>query len=145
MRCGFIRKSTPAFEAVPHPAPGSPVVAELEACHAESARTGTLLDATGLQPGRRGWHMHFQGAVRRRLDGPFVKAKAQTAGYTRIAARSRDVALQGSRRFPDPAGEGGDALLEVRALYDAAGVATPASHSTGAQSPRVEHQRRPLQ
>lgn len=40
------------------------------------------------------------------------------AGYTLIQVRSRDEALEWTRRFPNPAGEGLTAEIEVRQLFE---------------------------
>ena len=40
------------------------------------------------------------------------------AGYTLIQVRSRDEALEWTRRFPNPVGEGLSAEIEVRRLYE---------------------------
>jgi hypothetical protein len=40
------------------------------------------------------------------------------AGFTTIQVRSRDEALEWSRRFPNPAGENAAAVIEVRQLYE---------------------------
>ena len=50
-------------------------------------------------------------------DGPFAETKELIAGYTLIEARSRDEALEWSRRFPNPNGAGVSAEIEVRPLY----------------------------
>lgn len=52
------------------------------------------------------------------IDGPFAEAKELIAGFTTIEVRSREEALQWSRRFPNPAGEGQPAVIEVLQLYE---------------------------
>ena len=52
------------------------------------------------------------------LDGPFAETKELIAGYTLIQVRSRDEALEWTRRFPNPRGEGLEAEIEVRQLYE---------------------------
>jgi hypothetical protein len=118
MRFMIIVKSTPEFEAEPRPAPDEMVFAAMAAYHEELARAGVLLDASGLQPSRNGWRVHYGSAGRRVIDGPFAEAKELIAGYTLISARSREEALQWSRRFPNPAGEGREAVIEVRQLFE---------------------------
>ena len=55
--------------------------------------------------------------VRRTVtDGPFTEAKELIAGYTLIQVKSREEALEWSRRFPNPLGEGAEAEIEVRQL-----------------------------
>lgn len=118
MRFMIIVKSTPEFEAEAQPTPDAAVFSAMAAFHEELARAGVLLDASGLQPSRSGWRIHYGAEGRRVIDGPFTEAKELIAGYTLISARSRDEALQWSRRFPDPVGEGREAVIEVRQLHE---------------------------
>ena len=118
MRFMIIVKSTPEFEAETRPAPDAAVFAAMATFHEELARAGVLLDASGLQPSRSGWRIHYGAEGRRVIDGPFTEAKELIAGYTLITARSRDEALQWSRRFPNPVGEGREAVIEVRQLHE---------------------------
>ena len=84
---------------------------------AELARAGALLDASGLKPSSAGWRIRYEGDKRTVIDGPFAETKELIAGYTLIEARSRDEALEWSRRFPNPNGAGVPAEIEVRPLY----------------------------
>jgi len=51
-------------------------------------------------------------------DGPFAEAKELVAGYAIIRTNSRQEALEWTRRFPNPAGEGADAEIEVRQIFE---------------------------
>ena len=77
-----------------------------------------LLDASGLQPSRSGWRIHYGAEGRRVIDGPFTEAKELIAGYTLIQVRSREEAMEWSRRFPNPAGRGKEAVIELRQLIE---------------------------
>ncbi|MDR7096224.1 YciI family protein [Hydrogenophaga laconesensis] len=118
MRFMIIVKSNDEFEAETTPAPDEAVMAEMVRFHEELARAGVLLDGSGLQPSRKGWRVHHGPAGRRIVDGPFAEAKELIAGYTLIQVRSRDEALEWSRRFPNPVGPGREAIVEVRQLYE---------------------------
>jgi hypothetical protein len=52
------------------------------------------------------------------VDGPFTESKELIAGYTLIETRTREEALEWSRRFPNPVREGEAAEIEVRQLYE---------------------------
>ncbi|MGI9218266.1 MAG: YciI family protein, partial [Hydrogenophaga sp.] len=52
------------------------------------------------------------------IDGPFAEAKELIAGYTLIQVRSREEALEWSLRFPNPAGKGKPAVIELRQLIE---------------------------
>ena len=118
MRFMIIVKSNDEFEAETTPAPDETVMAEMVRFHEELARAGVLLDGSGLQPSRKGWRVHHGAGGRRIVDGPFAEAKELIAGYTLIQVRSRDEALEWSRRFPNPVGPGREAIVEVRQLYE---------------------------
>jgi hypothetical protein len=53
------------------------------------------------------------------LDGPFAESKELIAGYTLIQVRSRDEALEWSRRYPNPTLNGAACEIEVRPLFEA--------------------------
>jgi hypothetical protein len=52
------------------------------------------------------------------MDGPFAETKELVAGYTLIQAKSRDEALEWTKRFPNPAVAGKDGEIEVRQLFE---------------------------
>lgn len=118
MRFMIIVKSNDEFEAETTPASDEAVMAEMVKFHEELAQAGVLLDGSGLQPSRKGWRVHHGPGGRRIIDGPFAEAKELIAGYTLIQVRSRDEALEWSRRFPNPVGPGREAIVEVRQLYE---------------------------
>lgn len=98
--------------------PGEELVAEMATFHEELAKAGVLLDASGLQPSSKGWRVRYDGDERTITDGPFAETKELVAGYTLIQVGSREEALDWTRRFPNPAGEGGVAEIEVRQLFE---------------------------
>jgi hypothetical protein len=59
-----------------------------------------------------------QGAATRVLDGPFAETKELIAGYTLIQVRSRDEAIEWSRRYPNPTQHGSACEIEVRQLFE---------------------------
>jgi hypothetical protein len=62
--------------------------------------------------------VHHGADAPRIVDGPYAEAKELIAGYTLIQARSREEAIEWSRRFPNPMGAGRAAVVEVRQLFD---------------------------
>jgi hypothetical protein len=118
MKFMIIVKATPDSEAGRFP-PGHEVIFQAMATyHEELAKAGVLLDASGLQPSSKGWRIRYDGSSRRVIDGPFTESKEMIAGYTMIQCRNRDEALEWTRRFPNPVGEGLAAEIEVRQLYE---------------------------
>lgn len=118
MRFMIIVKSCAQFEDEQQPNPDPAVMAAMGAYNAELARAGVLLDANGLKPSREGWRIRYSDQGRQVVDGPFAETKELVAGYTLIQVRSREEAMEWSRRFPNPVREGADAVIEVRPLYE---------------------------
>ncbi len=98
--------------------PAEALFAAMADFHEQLAKAGVLLDASGLRPSAHGWRVRYDGAQRRVIDGPFAETKELVAGYTLIQTRSRDEALEWTRRFPNPSIDGGAAEIEVRQLYE---------------------------
>ena len=86
--------------------------------HEQLAKAGVLLDASGLQPTSKGWRVKYSGGKRTVVDGPFTEAKELIAGYTMIQVKSREEAIEWSRRFPNPTLDKRDCEIEVRQLFE---------------------------
>ena len=116
MRYMIIVKASPESEAGVMPTES--LMAEMAAYHEELAKAGVLLDGSGLKRSAEGWKVQYRGGKRQVVDGPFTEAKEMIAGYTLIQVKSREEALEWSRRYPNPAGEGVATEIEVRPLYE---------------------------
>ena len=98
--------------------PTAALMTEMASYHEALAHAGVLLDGSGLKPSAQGWRVRYSGSRRTVTDGPFTETKELIAGYTLIQVRSRDEALEWTRRFPNPRGEGLDTEIEVRQLFE---------------------------
>jgi hypothetical protein len=130
MRFMIIVKATRDSEAARFPPNPEPLFQAMAGYHEELARAGALLDAAGLQPSSKGWRVQYEGGKRFVVDGPFAESKELIAGYTLIQTRTRDEAIEWSKRFPNPIGEGIACHIEVRQIYeleDFAGLVAPAT------------------
>lgn len=116
MRFMIIVKATKDSEA--GVMPPEKLIAEMQKYHEELAKAGVLLDASGLQASSKGWRVKYNGAKRTVVDGPFTESKELIAGYTIIQVKSREEALEWSRRFPNPAIDGGNCEIEVRRFFE---------------------------
>ena len=94
------------------------LIAAMAGYHEQLAKAGVLLDASGLQPTAKGWRVHYDGDQRRVVDGPFAETQELIAGYTIIQTRTREEALEWTRRFPNPSPGGGVAQIEVRQMFE---------------------------
>lgn len=116
MRYMIIVKATKDSEA--GAMPSEELIAEMATYHEELAKAGVLLDASGLHPSAKGWRVHYSGDKRTVVDGPFAEAKELIAGYTMIQVKSREEAMEWSRRFPNPAIDGAEAEIELRQIFE---------------------------
>lgn len=86
--------------------------------HEELAKAGILRDASGLKPTSAGWRIRYDGKKTSFVDGPFAETKELIAGYTIIEVDSREEAIEWTKRFPNPAVDGGLGEIEVRPFYE---------------------------
>ncbi|MCI0505844.1 MAG: YciI family protein [Gammaproteobacteria bacterium] len=96
--------------------PGEDLLAAMASYHEELQKAGALLDGSGLQPSSKGWRIRYSGGKRAVIDGPFAETKELIAGYTIIQVKSREEALEWTKRFPNPHMEDGE--IEVRQLFE---------------------------
>jgi hypothetical protein len=83
----------------------------------ELMKAGVLLDLAGLQPSSKGARVHFSGAKRTVIDGPFTESKELIAGYWIIQVKSREEAIEWARRAPSPH-PGQDCDIEIRPFFE---------------------------
>ena len=116
MRFMIIVKATKDSEA--GVMPEEKLLAAMGTYHEELAKAGVLLDGSGLQPSAKGWRIKYNGDKRSVIDGPFAETKELITGYTIIQVKSKEQALEWTNRFPNPAGEGKPAEIEVRQFFE---------------------------
>lgn len=117
MRFMIMVKATKDTEAGKFPDNAEKLFEAMAAYHDELGKAGVLLDASGLQPSSRGWKVKYDGDKRTVVDGPFTEAKELIAGYTLIQVKSREEALEWTKRFPKPHFDD-RCEIEVRQLYE---------------------------
>ena len=99
--------------------PSEKLLVEMVGFHKELAEAGVLVDASGLQASSKGWRIQYApGGKRSFVDGPFAETKELVAGYTVIEVKSRAEAIEWTKRFPNPAVDGGYAEIEVRPYFE---------------------------
>jgi len=98
--------------------PEESLIAEMGRYHEELAKAGILLDASGLRASSKGWRIKYDGDKRSFTDGPFPETKELIAGYTLIKTRSREEAIEWTKRFPNPSPHVHDVTIEVRQLFE---------------------------
>ena len=118
MRFMIMVKATKDTEAGLFPPDKEKLFADMATYHEELQKAGMLLDGSGLQPSSKGWRVKYSGGKVSVVDGPFAETKELVAGYTLIQAKSRQEALEWTKRFPNPGGKGANCEIEVRRLYE---------------------------
>jgi hypothetical protein len=98
--------------------PDRKILAAMGKFNEELVKAGVMLAGEGLQASSKGARVRFGQGKGTVIDGPFTEAKELIAGYTMIQVKSREEALEWSRRFPNPAIDGGDCEIEVRQLFE---------------------------
>ena len=116
MRFMIIVKATKDSEA--GVMPSEALLAQMAAYHEELQKAGVLRDGSGLHPTSKGWRIEYSGEKRTVVDGPFAETKELVAGYTIIEVKSREEALEWTKRFPNPSIDGGEAEIEVRQFFE---------------------------
>ena len=116
MRFMIIVKATEDTEA--GVMPEEKLIGQMAAYHEELAKAGVLLEGSGLQPSSKGWRINYEGGKSAITDGPFPETKELIAGYTLIRVKSKEEAMEWSKRFPNPSGDGKKGAIEVRQLFE---------------------------
>jgi len=80
-------------------------------------KAGVMLAAEGLQPTSKGKRVHFSGAKRSVIDGPFTESKELIAGFWLWQVRSMEEAVEWAKRCPNPFE--GESEIEIRQVFEA--------------------------
>jgi hypothetical protein len=96
--------------------PEESLLADMARYNEELVKAGVLLEGSGLQPSSKGWRVQYSGGQRSIVDGPFAETRELIAGYWLIRTKTRDEAVEWSRRIPNPSGI--DCHVEVRQLFE---------------------------
>ena len=116
MRFMVIVKATQDSEA--GVMPEEKLLATMQKYHEELVKAGVLVDASGLKPSSNGWRIQYSGDKRTFVDGPFAETKELVAGYTIIQVKSREEAIELTKRFPNPSIDGKAGEIEVRQFFE---------------------------
>ena len=114
-------KATPNSEAetlFKEPEKMAKLFAEMGRYNEELVKAGIMKGGDGLKPSKYGKRIRFNGTKRSVVDGPFAETKELIAGYTIINVKSRDEAVEWTKKFPNPTLEGSDCEIEVRRMFE---------------------------
>ena len=96
--------------------PSQELLGEMMKYNEELVKAGILLDAAGLHPSSNGARVHFSGAKRTVVDGPFAEAKELIAGYWLWQVKSKEEAIEWVKRCPNPLE--GESMIEIRQVFE---------------------------
>jgi hypothetical protein len=88
----------------------------------EGAKAGVMVEVGGLLPSAMGARVRVSGGRLTVTDGPFAEAKEVVGGYAVYEVKSRDEAVEWTRRFMELHREhwkGWEGETEIRQIFDA--------------------------
>jgi len=98
--------------------PSEQMIAAVGQLIEEFARAGVLIATDGLQPSSKGARVRIDHGKITVTDGPFAETKELIGGYAILNARSKEEAIELTKRFLSVMGEG---ECEVRQMQDEPG------------------------
>lgn len=91
----------------------------------ELTRAGALIDTAGLRPSSEGVRVRLNGGKTSVIDGPFTETKEVIGGYAILEAKSKEEAIELTRRFLKVHGDEWAIECEVRQLEEPAFACGP--------------------
>lgn len=82
----------------------------------EMTRQGVLISTAGLRPSAEGVRIRLRGGKLSTVDGPFTESKEVIGGFAILEAKSRQEALELTKRFLRIHGDEWDIECELRQL-----------------------------
>jgi hypothetical protein len=96
--------------------PSPQEMAEMDKFIEEMTKAGVLLATEGCLPSSKGARVRLSGGKFTVTDGPFTEAKELIAGFALIQAKSKEEAIELTKRFLKVAGDG---ETEIRQVFEA--------------------------
>ena len=82
----------------------------------EMTKAGVLLATEGCQPSSKGARVRYSKGKFTVVDGPFTETKELIAGFALFQVKSKEEAIEWTKRFLEVAGDGES---EIRQLFEA--------------------------
>ena len=98
--------------------PSEGVSAALGSLIEDMAKAGVLIATDGLQPSSKGARVRISDGKFTVTDGPFAETKELIGGYAILNAKSKEEAIELTKRFLSLMGEG---ECEIRLMHDVPG------------------------
>ena len=96
--------------------PSEELIDQMGRFNTELVNAGVLLAAEGLQASSKGARVKFSGAKTTVTDGPFAETKELIAGFWILQVKSKDEAIEWTKRVPNP--DNAEFEIEVRKVFE---------------------------
>jgi len=96
--------------------PSDQMLRDMMAFNEQLIKAGIMQSGDGLKPSSQGKRVHFSGASRTVVDGPFSETKELVAGYWVWKVKSMQEAVEWVKKCPNPMP--GDSDIEIRPFYE---------------------------
>jgi len=96
--------------------PTDQLMADMGKLIEEMTKSGVLVTTAGLRPTSEGVRVRLRGGKLTTTDGPFTEAKEVIGGYAILEAKTKEEALEHTKRFLALHGEEWDIECELRQL-----------------------------
>ena len=93
--------------------PDEKILSEMGRFNDEMVKAGVMLAGEGLQGSSKGTRIRYSAGEPTVIDGPFDRVEELVAGFWLIQARSKEEAVEWSKRVPFQDGE-----VEVRQVFE---------------------------
>lgn len=97
-------------------APSEQLMADMGKLIEEMTRSGQLISTAGLRPTAEGVRVRLRRGKLSMTDGPFTETKEVIGGYAIVEAKSKEEAIELTRRFLKVHGDEWEIECEVRQL-----------------------------
>jgi hypothetical protein len=100
-------------------------MATMGALIGEMMKDGVLIATEGCLPSAKGTRVRIANGKFSVVDGPFTESKELVGGFALLEAKSKEEAIEATKRFLDVVGEG---ECEIRQLHEAPAAAAAGLH-----------------
>ena len=105
-------------DAGPADGPSPQMMEEMGKLMDEMTKAGVLLDTAGLSPTKDSTQLHWDRGKLTVVDGPFTEAKEVVGGYAIVQAKSKEEAIEWTKRFARLHGEDWTITCEIRQVEE---------------------------
>jgi hypothetical protein len=123
-------------------APTQEEMAEMGKLIDDMVKAGVLISTEGCQPSSRGARIRRSGGKFTVTDGPFTETKELIAGFAVIQVKSKEEAIEWTKRFLEVAGDGESEIRQVHEASDFPPEIFPPEEAAREQAWRDELQKK---